>query len=85
MARVINTEGSKIYLNAGMETRITAGENLKILKNRHISTMGNGKELNQVIEIADALVTDVFPNFSIAVHREPHLSPVSKGDFALTY
>ena len=85
MARVINTEGEKIYLSAGMETRINAGENLKILKNRHISTMENGKELNQVIEIADVLVTDVFPRFSIAVHKEPHLSPVSKGDFALTY
>ena len=85
LARVINIEENKVYLDVGVSSRLMAGDSIKILRRKYVSTLRNGKELNQLIEVADIAVSDVYPLFSVAISEKTLMQQITKGDFALAH
>ena len=85
LSRVINTENNKIYLDVGIASQLIAGDKVKILRRKYVSTLNNGKELNQLIEVADITISDVYPLFSVAISNESLVQQITKGDFALAH
>lgn len=85
LARVINIEENKVYLDVGVSSQLMAGDSIKILRKKYVSTLNNGKELNQLIEVADIAVSDVYPLFSVAISKQAVRQQITKGDFALAH
>ncbi len=85
LARVINTEENKVYLDVGISSQLTAGDSIKILRRKYVSTLRNGKELNQLVEVADITISDVYPLFSVAISEKTLMQQITKGDFALAH